>query len=177
MNLFQNGGITAGFDTPAIMHLSVMHRYNPQWKVSADVSYVTWSKFKELRINFDNPAQPDSVQPENWRDVTRYSVGADYTYSPTWTFRGGVAYDQTPIRDQYRDARLPGDNRTWIALGATWHLSAQSSLDFGYAHLFLGSDIPLNEPVPGSSNTGLYHIQGTYKADADITGIQFRYKF
>ena len=38
----------------------------------------------------------------------RYSVGVDYRLNSSWTFRGGVAYDETPIPDaKHRTATYP----------------------------------------------------------------------
>jgi len=33
------------------------------------------------------------------------------------TFRGGVAYDQTPVTDAVRDVRVPDVSRRWLSLG------------------------------------------------------------
>lgn len=170
--LFQDGGATAGLKTPDMASLSFAHELNRQWTISGDVTYLGWSSFNELRVDFDNPAQPDTVQPENWQNTWRYSVGVDWHYNSAWTLRGGLAFDESPIEDQYRTARLPGADRRWVALGATWHMSDNASWDIGYAHLFLSDSIPADQF--GQTHD---HLKGTYDVATDIASLDFRYTF
>lgn len=37
----------------------------------------------------------------------RYGLGLTYNHSEKWTFRAGIAYDETPVSNQYRTARIP----------------------------------------------------------------------
>ena len=53
------------------------------------------------------------------------------------SLRGGVAYDETPVSDAYRTARIPDGDRTWMAFGGQYRVSDRSTFDFGYAHLFI----------------------------------------
>lgn len=170
-NLFVDTGIKADFETPETLILSLAHKLNDQWTILADITRTGWDTFEEIRVRYDS-AQPDTVQPENWEDVMRYAVGVDWRYSDTWTFRGGLALDQTPIPDEFRTPRLPDEDRTWLAFGATWRLSEASEMDFGYAHLFLDDNIPMDQ-------TGALgdRIAGSYEASADIIGAEYRYRF
>lgn len=170
--LFQNGGIEADFTTPELTSLSLAQDINDRWMFTADVTRTGWDTFQELRVRFDNPNQPDTIQPENWHSVYRASVGLDYKYSDTLTFRAGYAYDQTPVPDEFRTARLPDEDRTWLALGATWNWSPTTQITAGYAHLFLDDEIPFDQT--GSMGD---RIVGTYEASADIAGVQLRYTF
>lgn len=170
-NAFVDAGIKAEFETPETISLSIVHNINEDWTFSADVTRTGWDTFEEIRIQYDS-AQPDTVQPENWEDVMRYSLGLDWRYSEAWTFRSGVALDQSPVSDEFRTVRLPDDDRTWLSLGATWHFSEDVEMDFGYAHLFISDNIPFEET--GSQGDT---IAGVYEASADIFGAEFRYRF
>jgi long-chain fatty acid transport protein len=167
--LFQDGPAYTSIETPAEASLSFAQKLNDKWTISADVTWIDWSSFDAIRINFKNPKQPEVRQPEHWQNTWRYSVGVDWHYNSAWTFRGGLAYDETPIKDQYRTPRLPGDTRKWVSLGATWHLGAVD-LDIGYAHLFIGDDVPINQ-------VGQFHdhIIGNYDVATDIWSVGFRY--
>lgn len=170
--VFLDTPIRADFTTPEMISLALAHRINDAWLLTADITRVGWSTFEELRVRFDNPNQPDTVQPENWEDVYRYSVGLDWRYNSEWTFRAGLALDETPVPDEFRTARLPDEDRTWLSFGATWRMSEDSELTAGYAHLFLDDEIPFSET--GSMGDT---ITGTYEAEADIVGVQYRYTF
>lgn len=170
-NVFVNTGITAQFETPETISLSLAHDFSDTLKFTADITRTGWDTFQELRVNY-NSNQPDTVQEERWEDVMRYSVGLDWRYSDDWTFRSGLALDQTPVPDAYRTARLPDDDRTWLSFGASWRMSDTMRMDFGYAHLFINDEIPFSET--GSQGDT---VVGTYKASADILGAGFRWQF
>ena len=53
--------------------------------------------------------------PENFKDAWRSSVGANYHLDDKWKFRGGIAWDQTPVNDTDRTPRLPDADRFWLA--------------------------------------------------------------
>ncbi|HET7370745.1 MAG TPA: outer membrane protein transport protein [Gammaproteobacteria bacterium] len=169
--LFQDGSATASIETPQQVSLSFAQKLNERWTISGDATWMGWNSFDAIRIDFENPKQDTIVQPEYWQNTWRYSIGVDWRYNDAWTLRGGLAYDETPIEDAYRTPRLPGDTRKWLALGATWHLG-DMDLDIGYAHLFVGDDIPIDEV----GMTG-DHLVGSYEVATDIWSIGLRYAF
>ena len=86
----------------------------------------------------------------------------------------GLAYDQTPVNDTDRTARLPDNNRLWLSVGGQYKLSKDGTLDFGYAHLFI-KDAPINQNGGNAAANG--QLVGTYKGSVDIFGAQFAYRF
>ena len=68
-----------------------------------------WSQFKELKIVRDNGTVLTST-PENWENTMRYSIGVNYRYSDVVKLRAGLAYDQEAIKDEFRTARIPGND-------------------------------------------------------------------
>ena len=183
---FQPQGASADFTTPQMFSLSFFHQIDEKWALTADYSYTGWSSFDKLQIDFSNAGTKPAIVDEGLSNVSRYAVGADYKYSDGWTFRSGVALDISPVPDPTtassttpndtnasRTARLPDGDRRWIAFGATWRITDHSQWDFGYAHLFLGKSLAYNQV----NANGHDHIVGTFKADADIFGISYRYKF
>lgn len=192
--LFQGQSISADFTSPQMFSLSFFHQVDEKWSIYADYSYTGWSSFDNLDIRFANEGGQvcagqtncDALVDEGLSNVSRYAFGADYKYSDDWTFRGGLALDKSPVPDPTaasgttpnninasRTARLPDGDRKWIAFGATWHTTEHSQWDFGYAHLFLGKSLAFDQ----INANGHDHIDGTFKADADIFGISYRYKF
>jgi long-chain fatty acid transport protein len=95
--------------------------------------------------------------------------------NPAWKLRGGVAYDQSPVSNQFRTARIPDSDRTWLAIGAQWKPQSLSGLaiDVGYAHLFVkDASISDNQAASGS---GI--LIGNYSLSADIFTVQLAYSF
>ena len=166
--LFKDTGVTAEVTLPESLSISAYHKIHPQWALMGDVTWTNWSRFKELVIQFDNPQQNPAVQPEDWSDSYRVSLGANYFLNTQWTFRGGVAYDQTPIPSaERRTPRLPGDNRSWMALGFSYHLSKQLWVDVGYAHLFIDK-----ARIDNVDENTQARLVGAFDFTVDILGAQ-----
>ena len=87
--------------------------------------------------------------------------------------RVGLAYDQTPVSDAFRTARIPDANRFQIALGGQYKPSKESALDFGYSHLFVNNaSISQNLTASGAGN-----LVGTYNNSVDILSVQYAHNF
>lgn len=168
---FTNTGATAGLDLPESVDLSAAFDLDSKWTLLTDVSWMNWSRFKELRVRFNNGAA-DSVTQEQWRNTIRYAVGATYRYNDQWLLRSGVAYDQTPVKSEFRTARVPDNNRIWLGLGAQYKLSAKSAIDVGYAHMFV-KDSGINKAEPPVGGTQI----GTYATNVNILSVQYNYAF
>ena len=168
--VFTNTKASAKLITPDTVSAGLYHQINPQWAVLADVTWTNWSKFKELRVDFQNNL-PDSVTPENWDDATFVSLGATYRPSEQMTLRAGVAFDQSPVPDQFRTPRIPDEDRLWLAMGVGYKVTPAISLDASYTHIFV-NDGTLNL---ASANAGT--IVGTYDNAVDILTAQLRWVF
>ena len=174
--LFVNTGLSGEITLPQSLSLSVSHDVG-KVKVLADITWTAWSSFDELRINFDNPMQPDGVTTEDWDDVFRYSVGADWQYSDKITLRTGVAFDESPIPSpERRTARIPGNDRTWLSFGGTYVIDETFTVDVGYSHLFI-SDTQINNTFESSQAALAATLTGTYEASVDILSAQLRWNY
>ncbi len=172
--LLTNTDIQAQVDLPENVSLSGAFQATPDLELLADVTWTNWSRFKELRIDFDNPAQADGVTTENWDDNWRYSIGANYKLNSNLTLRSGLAYDETVVSDkQHRTPRIPDQNRTWLAFGASWAMSPVNTLDIGYAHLFI-KDVKLDNTTEGSIK---HNLRGEYDSSVDILSVQLTHSF
>jgi long-chain fatty acid transport protein len=167
----QSGGVRLDIEVPDTANVSVFHRLNNQWDLMGDIQYTGWSSIQELRIERLNGAPP-SVTPENFRDTWRFAVGANYHYTDAWTFRGGLAYDQTPVRNAERTPRLPDEDRTWLAVGVQYRFNPQLAFDLGYTHIFI-KDPSINQNAGDPARYGV--ISGDYSSDVNIVGLQLTY--
>lgn len=163
--------VTADVTLPESASLSLYHELNSQWILLADVTWTRWSRFQELRVDFAS-SQPDSVTDESWDDTMRYSLAVNYRYSSDWLLRAGVAFDEEAIPDdQHRTPRIPGNDRTWLALGANYRYSPAISFDVGYAHLFV------DDPDVNHTDSNNFRLTGTYDASVDILSAQVNWSF
>jgi long-chain fatty acid transport protein len=164
-----NTPVTASVTLPDSASLSLVHQLNPRLELLADMTWTGWSDFDELRI-VRAAGTTLGVTPENWNDSYRYSVGANYRLNDKVILRSGVAYDETPVSDAFRTARIPDESRTWLSFGAQYRLSSKNTIDVGYAHLFV-EDARINKTESGVT------LAGTYEASVDILSAQLTHNF
>ena len=166
-----SGDISLSIEMPDMANVSIFHQFNNKWDLMADLQWVGWSSIQELKI-VRSTGVVLSTTPENFRDTWRISGGANYRYSDQLIFRGGLAYDQTPVRDAQLTPRLPDNNRTWFAFGAQYKFSPSLSLDLAYAYEYM-RDRNINQNAGSTAANGL--ISGSYKLGVNIVGLQLTY--
>lgn len=118
--LLGDSDINADLTTPELISFGVTQDVGERWTLLGGVEWTGWSSFDELEIDFDNPDQPNSFTNEDWDDSWYVALGAAYRPSDAWTLSAGVAYDQSPVPDDYRTPRVPDSDRYWLSLGAEW---------------------------------------------------------
>jgi len=166
---FANGNISGATTFPETASLSVHHKVNEQWSISADTTWTRWNRFQQLKIESDI-ARLNSAKDENWQTTMRYSIGADYKYNDTWQFRSGIAFDETPIPSaEFRTARVPGNDRKWLSFGASYKLSDELSIDSAYSYIF-GTGPNINE-----TDSSGYTLKGDYEGRVHILAMQLRW--
>jgi long-chain fatty acid transport protein len=166
-----SGDVNLHIEMPDTANVSVFHQFNNKWDLMADLQYTGWSTIKDLTIVRSTGVVLSST-PENFRDTWRISAGANYRYSDQWIFRGGVAYDQSPVRDASRTPRLPDNDRTWLAGGVQYKFSPSLAIDLAYAYIWV-RDPSMNQNEGNTAANGL--ISGSYRNNVQIVGLQLTY--
>ncbi len=142
---------------PAYTALSAYHKFKSPWALMATVIYTQWSSFNTLTLNqvaglvTVPPAVPGDLStnetsgniqvtvPENYRNTWNFALGADYYATDTITLRGGVGYDQSPVKQAFRNVQLPDKDRYVIALGGHFQATKTIGLDIGWIHVFMNT--------------------------------------
>lgn len=156
---------------PAIAEISGFHQLQPDWAVHYGIMWTEWSDFKELRAT--GPQGSTLLEkPENFENSWRISVGATHQLNEQWTLRGGLAYDKSPVPEEFRSISIPDVDRTWYTLGTTYAYSKSLSIDAAFAFLD-GSNVAVEqeESVFGTD----YNM--TSGGDAYLFGLQMNYLF
>jgi long-chain fatty acid transport protein len=180
------GATNADVTLPDSFSLSLAQKLNDQWELLADATYTRWSEINRINIvNSTNGTLRDSLVLD-FDNTWRYSIGANYKLNDSWTLKGGVAYDQSPVKGaSTRSVRLPDNDRTWLSVGASMKIKQSGKLDFGYSHLFI-KDADINftrsqqapgfttpTPAPGTAST----VAGSYTGSVDIFSVQYTMSF
>jgi long-chain fatty acid transport protein len=165
--------IEADLTLPDTASVGIHHQVNAKWAVMADVAWTNWSEFDRLEAKSRTTGAILLSQPENWDDSWRYSAGLEYKPDNAWTFRGGVALDETPIPSaELRTPRIPGEERTWLSFGLTYAPGDNMTFDLAYAHLFID-----DSSINNTDETFGYTLTGEFENTTDIISAQMNYKF
>jgi len=175
--LLSGSNVKLDLKTPATLSFSAVHKLNNQWDLLADVTWTEWSKISALPLVRTSGAlsgQNLDTLTFNFDDTWRVAIGANYRWSGPWTFRAGVAYDQSPVPNaETRSVRLPDNDRYWLSLGATYQMSKASRFDFGYTFVQIkDADINNDQRAVGR---GL--VNGTYEANVNIFSVSYQHSF
>ena len=178
-----NASVVADLDVPATLSLSIFHAMGQQWELMADATWTGWDKLKDLTATRTTAAPAlggvGSVAAQltfNWDNTWRYGLGANYKLSPQTKLRFGVAFDQTPTNDTDRNARLPDEDRRWVAFGVQWKPSKTGILDVGYAHEFI-KDASINSGAAPTLPCPPHCLNGEFKSKVDIISVQYAVSF
>jgi long-chain fatty acid transport protein len=168
-----NGDVHSEIDLPQIFNLSFFHRVNDRWDIMADAQWTGWSSIKDLTfVRNEGPVLQST--PENFDDVWRLSVGANYRVSDRWMLRGGLAWDESPVNDEDRTPRLPDSDRTWLSFGAQYKYSPNLTIDGGVTYIFV-KDASINTNAGSTAQNGL--LRGNYDSDVWIASVQAALRF
>ena len=131
-NRFASSGGAAKLVLPDTAGISVTHRLSSRLQVAADLNWTNWSQFKQLAVFRTNGTLITST-PERYKNTFFVSLGGAYQIDDRLTLRAGTAFDKTPVTDAYRTARVPDEDRFWLAGGLSYRVLANTTVDVGYA--------------------------------------------
>ena len=166
--------------TPDTVTLSAAWDATQDLTLSATARWSKWSNFDVLSVQNESPAFAGmgygSLPVENhWDDTWFFSLGADYRLNDQWTVRGGVAYDQGPVDNQYRMAVIPDTDRVWVSGGASYKFNKNMTFDFGATYITGVGDTDLYTNNHGAAPDSR---RGEFKSlDSYIVSAQMQYLF
>lgn len=151
------GSVNTTIDLPGTLTVGLRQRLSDRFTALAGFEWTNWS-----RIGTSDVLQPNgsaallSGSPVQlhfeYSDGFLYSLGGEYKLDPALTLRAGIAYEQSPVTDDVRTARLPDNDRIWFSVGASYKPPQFDSLVFDLAYSFIDvRDAPLNLG-PGTNN-------------------------
>lgn len=169
---FTDSNVRAEATLPESLQGGIEHWVSETVALLYETQWTRWSRFDELRITYDNPAQADSVTEQRWKNSWRHAVGIKYEPDTPLDFRAGFAYDATPIASAtYRTPRIPDADRYWIAAGIGYEITPDTRLDLSYAHIFVVDE---KSSVVGPTGDTL---SGTWDSKVDILSASLLWTF
>ena len=145
-----NTASTDNFNTtfvlPPINTLSGYHEINTHWAIDGSISYLQWSQLPENLVAnniaaIPVPSPPISASlPQNYKNTWTLAGGGIYKVNPDWLLRGGMFWDQSPIKSNTeRTVNLPDSNRIGLSIGMHGQPNKQVGIDVGWTHIIFNS--------------------------------------
>lgn len=177
-----NSATELDLNTPETVSANVFSQLNAQWAAMADLTWTRNSRLGNLNIQFPGTVEGNEVIRQDWKDTYRLSLGANYRYSDAVLLRGGIAFDQSPVRNaQLTDPAFPDSNRVWYSLGLNYRFDKHSSIDAAYSYVafkdapvdYTSGCTPLSTTCTGNGET----TNGKYQTNIQFVGVAYNYKF
>ena len=170
-NAFTNGKGDTEITIPETASISVYHDVTDKLALMSDLTWTRWSRFDELRIEFDEPSTPTNLLLTNWHDTIRIAFGGAYRWDEKLTLRSGLAFEQGPIDTPFRGPGIPDSDRFEVAIGAGYRLTETISLESSYVHLFFRDGATVRTSPTGSL------LIGDFRNSVDVVTLGLRWTF
>lgn len=147
----------ASFRTPWQASVGVRAHVSDRLTLNGQVTHFGWSEFDAIRIG----TPVNEVIAQNYDDTFAFGAGLDYRLSDRTTLRAGAMWDQSPVKDGNRDARVPDTDRVTIGVGGSHDLNDTFTFEAGLGYTMF-EDGPIDRvarayegslPVPVTVNT------------------------
>ncbi|EPM3465477.1 outer membrane protein transport protein, partial [Providencia stuartii] len=161
---------------PDIWEFSGYHKVAPKWALHYSVAYTGWSEFKDLTAYRSSDGKQLFHKAENFKDAWRFAVGTTYYYDDNWTFRTGIAYDESPVPTKYRSISIPDQDRYWLSAGTTYAFNENASVDLGISYMY-GKKVNISEKLVETNALPLPAYEFKSEGSAWLYGVNFNYTF
>lgn len=158
--------IRADVELPDTFTLSVWQQVSDRWEAMGDLSFTRWSTLQSFDVYHRTLGALVTSETFRYDDSWRIAWGAAYKLNDAAKLKFGIAYDRTPVRDEFRSARVPDNDRLWLSLGGQWNAGHYGKFDLGYSYLYVKDPSISQAPLAGK-----------YDASAHILGLQYSVGF
>ncbi len=154
---------------PATAALGAAYTYG-RLTVEVDGDWTFWHSYSDLTItNNDNPVY-SSTAIKNWKDVCALRAGVQYRVTDPLALRLGFSYDPTPAPDATLGPELPDATRMNYNVGVGYKIG-KVTIDAAFMYIDRFDRTVNNLSLAGTG------MNGTWKGDAWLAGLDLGYKF
>jgi long-chain fatty acid transport protein len=164
----QDDQISTTIPFPSVTAIGVAFSPNDRWDIEFDITHMTWSRFEELAVEFENQPGRSFVREQNWEDSSAYRLGINIAATEDFEVRLGGVYDDNPQPVEAVSPLLPDSDR----IGATF--------GFGYEHGPFIIDVAafiLHFKDRSTEGRNPEQFDGTYQTDAVLWSLNLGYRF
>lgn len=172
---FSDTTFNADLVLPAELTIGVAYNISDDTVFAVDMNRTYWGAYDNLDIKFNNAAGTVSLNPRKYKDANILRLGVQHTANDKLTLRGGVYFDNSPIRDGFYTPETARNDSIGYTAGASYVLSERMALDLSFLYLrfseFDGSYDHFDQSATLTS------FGGQYKSTAIAVGFGLNYKY
>ena len=159
---------------PAELTVGISYDISSDTIFALDINRTYWSAYESLDVEFNNAAGT-SVNPRNYKDANIYRFGLQHKANDKLTVRGGVYFDDSPIKDGYFTPETPRNDSIGYTAGASYEMSEHMELDFSFLYLRFKEFEGSYDHYDQSGTT--ISFGGDYKSSVTAIGFGLNYKY
>lgn len=134
---FPNTTFKSEVPLPQVFSVGIGVRPMPNLTITAEANWVGWKPYDTLVFDYEDntPELEDTKAARNYKNTLALRLGANFKASNRLAIMGGVAYDPSPVADDFVSPDLPDADR-WLVTGgltfkATDKLTIMGALEYG----------------------------------------------
>jgi long-chain fatty acid transport protein len=173
-----NNSVKTEITLPDLIEAGLSYKLSDRTTLNADLDYTWWSTYDRLEMKSNTflvltGMATDTVTDEKkWKNTWTVRMGGQYQAGDQWRLRAGYVYDQTPVKEANFETGTPDADRQGITVG-TGYSSGIMTVDASYMYLLFKNRHITDSLVDGPTQV----LNGTYKAQAHLLGINIAYRF
>lgn len=163
------------FDTslefPGVVVLGYGADVKKNLSIGFDVEWMEYSTIDTISLDIgpNSPLLPSTAVVQDWDDIWKFGVGAEWTKDEFYTFSIGYAYWETPTQEQTYHPSLVGSDRHNVTLGGSYTPKKDHTFDFAWTGMFLD-----DQNISANDNPA---FNGTYTFDVHIFSLSYKRDF
>lgn len=167
------GDAKAEVELPDTLTLSASQQLSDHWWIHGDIAWTEWSSIQSVDVINSSNGLTITTLDLHYDNSMRYALGFTHKSDCPWSWRFGIALDESPQTDPgLLNPRIPDQDRIWFSAGFNYELSPSTSLDASYSYLKVDKAHINNV----NAQTG-HRLEGNFDADVNIVGVQANWKF
>jgi long-chain fatty acid transport protein len=163
------GSVKISWTNPQWLEAGLRYRMDDKTQLYFNVGWQEWSKFSDNELSFSS----DQVQvlDRNWDDTWHVGIAAARVLSPNSLASIGLAYESSPVKEEYRTLDFPVDEQWKLSASYAWKHSDRLAFSLGGTLSFVG-DAPLEQTAQRVT------VRGDYDTNfLAVVGGTLRYEF
>lgn len=179
-----NGSISAPLTTPDNVTLGLAYTGLKDLTFTADYQFVAWTTYDKLEVKFNDFIDTETNAPlvnSSTRDYENGFIarfGVEYNYDKELSLRGGLFYDDNPVKDERLDPTLPDADRLGFNFGVGYKLTNNLMLEAAYMFIRFQEREITNSLVNYSGvENSISPMNGVYNSTANLISMTVSYQF